>query len=219
MTIFTCTRQAFIRKAFCGFSAYRADLVEFMFDFWDCFSVYFGMTRNTNSNSVINVKHQLWVICNFFYVVCVDCYISSTALLAGVIVSRINSLTPLLYATARHGADISKGFSAFPVWGRFSGSGFSGATMGAKTRITTATSPAKLLTANGTNHVGGYRFHGKVFAFTGTIFSPKKISKWFYGKGLSTLFAIDCIHNNILPYFYLFASLFQSPSLQGLRRN
>lgn len=214
MTIFTGARQAFIGKTFCGPTAYRAGLILTMFDLWNCFSVYFRVAWDAYSYPIFNVKHEFRVIGNFFYMMCVNCYISSAAFLTSVIVSHINSLAPFLYAAARHGADISKGFSALPIWGCFSGAGFSGATMGTKTRITAATSSAKLVSANNTNHISWYWIHGKMLAFTGAIFSPKKVSKGLYGKLFTTFFTSYCIHSNILPQF-LFISI-AIPEFKGM---
>jgi hypothetical protein len=199
MTIFSRTRPAFSSEALCGLSADQTGFVEAWLNFWNGFAVSVGVTGNAQSYPIVNAKHQLRIVCNWLLMMGMNCYTTSAALLTGVIVSLINSIAPFLYASTSQCPQVSQRSSALPVWGRFSTSGTGSATVRTEFSIPAMTAPAKLFATMRAYQVSWKGIHRKVFAVTGAELRSYHEPKRFDGKGFPTLFAVECVHGNILP--------------------
>ncbi len=82
--------------------------------------------------TVVSVKHKLWEISYWLYMVSVNITAFCSAHLAGVIVTFVNYITPLSkIATSLRSLSV-EGLSAFPYWGCVSGSPFDNTFVGAE---------------------------------------------------------------------------------------
>lgn len=102
------------RPSCCGFSAF-VTLFRIKSFYSKILSVFFPMTIYTESDTIINICYQFWICRNVFNMMCVQIFFTS-AFLAGIIVSFINSNAPLSNTTTGAGAFGNERFAAFPSW-------------------------------------------------------------------------------------------------------
>lgn len=109
------------------------------------------VTGYTKGLTVAGVKHKFWKICYWLYMVSVNIATLCSAFLAGVIVSLINCIAPLSKIPTSLCSLSMKGLSAFPYWGRVSGSPFDNAFIGAE--FSTMVNGVKLLSTRFTGFI------------------------------------------------------------------
>lgn len=83
-------------------------------------SVNFFMAGDTNSNAIVNIKSKVWKICKFFNMVGVKFNTYCSTLLASVIISFVNTFSPMSKTALKLS---TFGLGRFPVFiciGRFS---------------------------------------------------------------------------------------------------